>query len=83
MKRINVSILADRIANINEHRVALGRPVFGPDLSLADVCFHERLIDTHAPYGQDPWAFGDVTEREGDEAEREGAEHLAYLAACR
>jgi len=67
---------SERLDNVNQHRVALGRPVFGPDLSLADVCFHERLIETHAPFGQDPWAFG-------DEAEREGAMHLTFLAACR
>lgn len=54
---------SDRLNDVNEHRLALGRPPFGAALSLADLLDHEALVAKHAPYGQDPWADTDGVDR--------------------
>jgi hypothetical protein len=45
----------ERLQLINEHRTACGYQPFAGPLSDQDLSFHEGLIETHAPYGEDPW----------------------------
>jgi len=43
------------VAEINEHRVAVGRRKFSK-LTPAEVKKHQAKINQEAPYGNDPWA---------------------------
>lgn len=45
-----------RLAYINEHRVAVGRPRLPATTSEKNIRRHLAKIDLFAPYGADPWA---------------------------
>ena len=46
-----------RLEIINKHRIQNDYPPFAINtLTDAEMRHHERLINEHAPYGDDPWA---------------------------
>lgn len=52
----------EQIADINDHREALGRPKFDK-LTPNEARIHRIKITKNAPYGNDPWANEDGINR--------------------
>lgn len=45
----------ERVGLVNDHRRAVGRKPFKYSITRAEVSKHMRLINKHAPHGNDPW----------------------------
>lgn len=45
----------ERVNYINDHREAVGREPLPHTMDKKEIEKHEKLIDKHAPYGNDPW----------------------------